>query len=129
MRLVLRRHRSRPVIEARGGAQAFFQHPVGQRVRFGGGSTGSGFVPRSRQVVQVGQSIVEPHLDGRLAVVADGEPGPVAGYVHRRMLGRVGEGELHRARNRALGAERCTGWAANLISNAILSTLLIFHDR
>jgi len=65
-------------------------------------------------VVQVGQSIVEPHLDGRLAVVADGEPGPVAGYVHRRMLGRVGEGELHRVRNRALGAERCTGWAANL---------------
>jgi hypothetical protein len=76
--------------------------------------TGSGFVARSRQVVQVGQSIVEPHLDGRLAVVADGEPGPVAGYVHRRMLGRVGEGELHRARNRALGAKRCTGWAANL---------------
>src|SRR5437899_6470972 len=28
--------------------------------------------------------------------------------------GRVGDGELHRARNRALGDERCTGWAANL---------------
>src|SRR5215467_4353511 len=77
-------------------------------------ATGSGFVPPSRQVVQVGQSIVEPHLDRRLGIVADGEPGPVAGYVHRRMLGRVGEGELHRARNCELGAERCTGWAANL---------------
>src|SRR5215510_4997001 len=65
-------------------------------------------------MVQVGQSIVEPHLDGRFAVVADGKPGPVAGYVHGRMLGRVGEGELHRARNRAFGTERCTGWAANL---------------
>jgi hypothetical protein len=86
----------------------------GQEQQGGGGGTGSGFVPPSRQVVQVGQSIIEPHLDGRLAVVADGERGPVAGYVHRRMLGRVGEGELHRARNRALGAERCTGLAANL---------------
>src|SRR5256885_473278 len=83
-------------------------------VHFVGGGTGSGFVPLSRQMVQVGQSIVEPHLDGRFAVVADGEPRPVADYVHRRMLGRVGEGELHRARNRAFGAERCTGWAANL---------------
>src|SRR5206468_1258042 len=89
------------------------------RAGIGGGGTGSGFVPPSRQVVQVGQSIVEPHLDGRLAVVADGEPGPVAGYVHRRMLGRVGEGELHRARNRALGAERCTGWATNLDGTTI----------
>src|SRR5438445_12979420 len=58
------------------------------RAGIGGGGTGSGFVPPSRQVVPVGQSIVEPHLDGRLAVVADGEPGPVADYVHRRMLGR-----------------------------------------
>src|SRR2546426_706090 len=89
--------------------------------------TGSGLVQPSRQVVLVGQSIVEPHLDGRLAVVADGEPGAVAGYVHRRMLGRVGEGELHRARNRALGAERCTGWAANLECHSF--NLLIFHDR
>src|SRR5215510_659764 len=89
------------------------------------GGPGSGFVPGSRQMVHVGQSIVEPYLNGRLAVVADDEPGPVAGYVHRRVLGRVGEGELHRARNRALGAERSTCWAANLECHSF--TPLIFY--
>src|SRR5262249_39731273 len=38
-----------------------------------GGGTGSGFVPLSRQGVQVGPSIIEPHPDGRFAVVADSE--------------------------------------------------------
>jgi len=55
------------------------------RVGIGGG-TGSGFVPLSRQVVQVGQSIVEPHLDGRFAVTEH----PTAEWTARQLLEACG---------------------------------------